>query len=138
MDRLFPKPASVLNCLTASIKGRLSISPIVPPISAIIKHGYPFPIIAHNHSKSKLKEASLIHQMTDRRALDQYRRALPAYSILTLKLQPSPRKRAVFERFQRSIPRFGQQSVNFYAAERCRKIELLQLFAALIFLIFLP
>ena len=63
-----------------------------------------------------------------RSALDQCRRALPAYSKLTVKFQPSPRNCDVISRFQRSGLLIGQQPVNFDVPERCRKIELSQLF----------
>ena len=40
MNKLFFFPISFENCLIASKKGRLSMSPTVPPISQIIKSSF--------------------------------------------------------------------------------------------------
>ena len=40
MNNVFDLPSSFENCLMASIKGKLSISPTVPPISHITKSSF--------------------------------------------------------------------------------------------------
>ena len=48
INKVFSLPISLANCLTASRKGKLSISPTVPPISQITKSSFLIPFLINS------------------------------------------------------------------------------------------